>query len=135
MTVVRFYPLDHPCDLKFAVIAARAGDGWVWCRHRDRETWEFSGGHREPGESIRDAAARELREETGAADFDLEPVCVYSADSGAGETFGMLFRAEVLAFGALEYEIGEIRCSPVPPGAWTYPGIQPALLERLGADA
>ena len=38
--------------LRFAVIAARSGGGWVYCRHRQRRTWELPGGHREPGESI-----------------------------------------------------------------------------------
>lgn len=128
---LRFYPLHHPAPLKFAVVAARSEGKWVWCRHRDRTTWEFSGGHHEPGETILETAARELREETGATDFTLEPVCVYAVEQDGAKTFGMLFRAEVTAFGPLEYEIEEIRLSETPPGAWTYPGIQPGLLQRL----
>ena len=38
--------------LRFAVIAARYRDKWVFCRHKERTTWEIPGGHREPGESI-----------------------------------------------------------------------------------
>ena len=53
--------------LKFAVIAARSEGKWVFCRHRERTTLEIPGGHREPGESVDQTAARELREETGIA--------------------------------------------------------------------
>ncbi|MFR7445451.1 MAG: NUDIX domain-containing protein [Sellimonas intestinalis] len=42
------------------------------------ETYEVPGGHREAGETIDETARRELYEETGATDFDLFPVCVYS---------------------------------------------------------
>lgn len=128
---LNFYPVDHPAPLKFAVIAARAEGKRVWCRHRDRDTWEFPGGHWEPGETIFETAARELREETGAQDFTLEPVRVYGVESGGEETFGMLFRAEIKTFGPLEWEIEEIRLSDDPPGPWTYPNIQPGLLKRL----
>lgn len=128
---LRFYPMDHPAPLKFAVIAAQSGGKRVWCRHRDRTTWEFPGGHHEPGETILETAARELREETGALDFTLEPVCVYAVDRDGDESCGMLFRAEVTAFGPLEWEIEEIRLSDDPPGAWTYPEIQPGLLRKL----
>lgn len=56
------------------------------------------GGHRESGEDILTTARRELREETGAVDFVIRPVCVYSVkgkteinQSDEDETFGMLF--------------------------------------------
>ena len=57
-------------------------------------------GHpREGGETIDETARRELYEETGATDFDLFPVCVYSVaaayDNGKEEeeTMGMLYTA------------------------------------------
>ncbi len=56
--------------LKFAVIIAKTEGKWVFCRHRERDTYEVPGGHREPGETILETAKRELMEETGAVDFD-----------------------------------------------------------------
>ena len=131
MLEVRFYPSDSVHPLTFVVIAAKSGVRQVFCRHRDRTTWEMPGGHIEPGESPAEAAARELVEETGAVDFDLEPVCIYSVVRGPEETFGMLFRAHIHSFSPLTHEIAEIQLTTTPPGPWTYPLIQPKLMERV----
>lgn len=80
MVKVEFYDLDFVeyDSLKYAVIAAQWGEKWIICRHKERTTWEMPGGHREPGEDIHDTAKRELYEETGAADFNIKPICIYS---------------------------------------------------------
>ena len=36
--------------LKFAVIISKSNSKWVFCKHRDRDTYEVPGGHREAGE-------------------------------------------------------------------------------------
>ena len=101
---VKFY--DHVEDalLRFAVIISKADGKWVFCKHKERDTCEVPGGHREIGESILETAERELREETGTVDLTIEPVCVYSVtgknrvnDTGE-ETFGMLFFAQISSF-------------------------------------
>lgn len=108
---VRLYDEVEDSLLKFAVITARSGGKWVFCRHRGRTTLEIPGGHREPGESVDQTAARELREETGAKTFTLRPVCVYSVvRDDAAESFGGLYTAEISSFGALHSEIEEIFC-------------------------
>ena len=43
---VRFYNFADDEKLKFAVIIARSGGKWVFCRHRQRSTLEIPGGDR-----------------------------------------------------------------------------------------
>lgn len=129
MKEVKFYEAAEDGLLKFAVIVSRSGGKWVFCRHRERSTLEIPGGHREPGERVEETAARELREETGAKEFTLRPVCAYSVVQDAGESFGMLYYAEISSFEPLHSEIEEIFLLEAPPeDGWTYPEIQPALL-------
>lgn len=133
MTEVRFYDKADDSLLKFAVIIARYYDRWVFCKHRERDTYECPGGHREAGEDINDTARRELWEETGAVAYDLTPVCVYSVVRGSddAESFGMLYFADIYEFEKLPAsEIEKIELFSALPDAWTYPDIQPKLLEK-----
>lgn len=135
MTSVRFYDEIPDELLKFAVILASHDGKWVFCKHRERNTWEIPGGHREPGETVLSTAKRELYEETGALEYKLTPVCVYSVtapDNFDGrESFGMLYRADITRFEAeLHSEIEKIMITDQLPEQWTYPEIQPKLLEE-----
>ena len=134
MVEVRFYDKADDSLLKFAVIIAKSDNRWVFCKHKDRDTYEVPGGHREPGEAIEETARRELYEETGAIDFSMVPVCVYSVtapDNFDGvETFGMLFYADISSFEPeLHSEIERIVITDELPSSWTYPLIQPKLIE------
>ena len=133
MTEVRFYDQAEDGLLKFAVIITKTEGKWVFCRHRERDTYEIPGGHREPGEEILMTARRELYEETGALRYDIRPVCVYSVAApdnfGGRETFGMLYAAEVYAFEReLHSEIESILVTDRLPERWTYSAIQPKLI-------
>lgn len=119
--------------LKFAVIAARYQDKWIFCRHNERNTWEIPGGHREGNESIEEIAHRELFEKTGALDAKLHSVSVYEVAQNGEKTYGMLFFAEVTKIGKLskESEIAETKLFEVLPDNLTYPQIQPALYSQV----
>lgn len=135
MTEVKFYDDIEDELLKFAVIISKTQNKYVFCKHKDRDTWEVPGGHREQGENITDTAKRELYEETGALEFDMEPICVYSVTApnnfDGKESFGMLFFADIKCFEAeLHSEIEKIVITSELPERWTYPDIQPHLMKE-----
>lgn len=134
---VQFYDKVDDKLLKFAVIISKSNGKWVFCKHKERDTYEVPGGHRESGEQIDMTARRELQEETGAVDFTIEPVCVYSVtgknrvnDTGE-EMFGMLYYAEINKFDdELDSEMEKVVLFDELPSEWTYPLIQPKLIEK-----
>ena len=123
--------------LQFAVIIAVYNHQYIYVQHKERQTFEFPGGRRELNESILERAKRELYEETGALEFELTPICVYSvqgktrANLNGHQTYGMLYKAEVHQLGQLpDSEIEKVILSDTLPTSWTYPEIQPYLLEK-----
>ena len=134
---VNFYDTVNDELIKFAVIITKSNGKWVFCKHRERDTYEVPGGHRECGENIDDTAKRELYEETGAIDYSITPICVYSVVSDEknteNETFGKLHFAEVYKFEEqLHSEIEKKILTDDLIDDWTYPLIQPKLIEEAG---
>lgn len=137
MLEVKFYDTVDDSLLKFAVIISQSNGKWVFCKHKERDTYEAPGGHREVGEDILETAKRELQEETGAIQFDIKPICVYSVtgknsvNETGEETFGLLCFAEITEFsGKLESAIEKVELMDELPESWTYPMIQPKLIEK-----
>lgn len=134
MMEVNFHELNSIKDEKimFAVIMARYNDKWIFVKHKDRETWEIPGGHREENEDIMFTARRELFEEIGAETYSIVPVCIYSVNKDGSESFGQLFYAEVETIGDLpDYEISQVEFFETMPKELTYPLIQPYLFNYI----
>ena len=135
---VKFYNEVDDDLLRFAVIIAKYNGKLVFCKHKERDTYEIPGGHREKEETIEETARRELFEETGATGFVLKPICIYSVigknrvNESGKETFGMLFFAEIETFEhELHSEIESIKLFDEIPDKLTYPDIQPILINEF----
>ena len=115
-------------DLTRVVCVARFEGKWVFCKHKRRDTWELPGGHIEKGENWRDAAIREMFEETGASQIDVKPICLYSVSS-----FGMVCFVEVQKFEKIpdEFEIEKIELFDNLPENLTYPDTHKLLFEEV----
>ncbi len=134
MPKINFYNLDEieESKLTFVVMMARYRDKWVFVRHRQRITWEIPGGHIERNEKVLEAASRELQEESGAREFKLTPICIYSVERLDDESYGQLFYVEISEMGQLpDSEIGEVRLFDKMPNDLTYPLIQPFLYDKV----
>lgn len=119
-------------QLIYAVIVTFYENKLVCVRHKERETWEIPGGHREEGELILHCAARELEEETGASFYFLEEAFDYAVIRNGKKSCGMVFLAEVFDFCSLpDYEIAALDFFDQLPDNLTYPEIQPILLKKV----
>ena len=78
MLEVKFYDTVDDSLLKFAVIISQSNGKWIFCKHKERDTYEAPGGHREVGEDILETAKRELQEETGAIVCEIDGKIVAS---------------------------------------------------------
>lgn len=132
------YPVGTLETYKYVVVLSRYQGKILLSRHKARSTWETQGGHVEPGETPLDAAKRELYEESGAAEYDIVPLCDYRAwdeNTGKGAT-GAVFAADIHKLVDIpESEMAEVQTFDALPENVTYPAITPELfayLERQG---
>lgn len=132
--VSRTFDLGSLETYKYVVVLSEYNGKILLSRHKGRTTWETQGGHIEDGETPLDAAKRELYEESGAIDFDIEPLCDYRAwneDTGHGAN-GVVFKAIIRELGNIpESEMAEVQTFDSLPNELTYPAITPVLFRYL----
>ena len=101
------YPFDSLGDYFSADIMTMHKGKWIFCMHKERTTWEHPSGHIEVGETPLEAAKRELYEETGAIDYDIEPLCDYYIN---GEQNGWTFKGNGQVYFAIVHTLSDLPC-------------------------
>lgn len=116
-------------QFSFAVILTKYKQFWVLCKHKERSTWEIPGGKCEPGEFYELTAHRELFEETGAVDYQMQQEFAFLSNG----TYGIVYFADIFEFQSIgESEMERIDFfDDLSTIDWTYPDIQPFLIEHF----
>lgn len=131
--VCRTYELNELQEYKYVVVLSRYQGKILLSRHRERSTWETQGGHIEQGETPLEAAKRELFEESGAVEFEIEPLCDYWAGEENDGTGGVVFVADIKRLAEIpDSEMAEVMQFDRLPENLTYPAITPVLFARIG---
>ena len=129
---VRIYPYNDLCGYRFVVIFARYQDKWLYCRAKERDTFETAGGRIEPGESPLESAKRELYEETGTIKYDIKPVFDYSVHTPTDFSNGQVYLAQVHELGEMpDFEMAEVKLFDTMPDKMRFPQILPVLFEKV----
>jgi 8-oxo-dGTP diphosphatase len=129
---VRVFPFNELNGYRFVVIFARYQNKWLYCRAKERDTFETAGGRIEKGETPLEAAKRELYEETGAVKFEIKPAFDYSVHTPSDFSNGQVYLAYIQELGEIpEYEMAEVKLFVTIPDKTRFPWILPVLYERL----
>jgi 8-oxo-dGTP diphosphatase len=132
--IVRTADLGELKAYRFTVIFTRYNDKWLYCRAKERDTFETAGGHIEKDESPLEGAKRELFEETGATAFDISPAFDYSVHIQTGYSNGQVFIAQIKEIGNIpDFEMAEVKLFDTIPDKMRFPKILPILFERVKA--
>jgi 8-oxo-dGTP diphosphatase len=99
------YKFNTLGNYKYADVVAIHKGKWLLSRHKDRDTWETQGGHIENDETSIQTAKRELYEESGAIEFDIEPLCDYSI---SGSLNGVELVGNGQVYFAIVHSLGDL---------------------------
>ena len=135
--ISKTYPLGSFERYPYVVILSRMEGKFLLSRNKQRTTWEFHGGHIEQGETPLQAYKRELFEESGAAAFEIEPLCDYwtGSEDGKSGACGVVFTAEIQKLGPLpESEMAETLMFESRPEQLTYAVIYAAIMAYWGKN-
>ena len=102
---VKSYPFNTLGNYIFADVVAFYEGKWLLSKHKERTTWETQGGHIEAGETPLEAAKRELYEEAGVTEFDIEPLCDYWV---SGNLNGVCIQGNSQVFIVKVHSLGDI---------------------------
>ena len=131
--ICKLYELNKLKTYKYIVVLSEYNGKILLSRHRNRITWETQKGHIEQGESPLEAARRELYEESGATEYEINPLCDYWAGNPVTKdgANGMVFTAKITKLSPIpESEMAEVRSFDYLPQNLTYPEITPILFAK-----
>ena len=92
-------PPAHVGQIRFVVSLAHQRNQILFCKWCDDEIWMLPSGQVEPGETIEEAAHRELLEETGATLKNIEALCYIHCFMFNLEYWGVAYLGEIKRLG------------------------------------